>query len=61
MIGSDLKGSSCGLIEILAQHLPGGTEKSHVNVRIAVVVPEVQTKYPQNCKSRILLLDQPTH
>jgi hypothetical protein len=48
MIGRDLKGSSCGLIEILAQHLHGGTEKNHVNVRIAGVIPEVQTKYLLN-------------
>jgi hypothetical protein len=48
MVGRDLKGSNCGLIEILTQHLSGGTEKYHVNVRIADILPEIQTKYLLN-------------
>jgi hypothetical protein len=30
-IGKDFEGNSHGLIEVLSQHLPGGTEESHIN------------------------------
>jgi hypothetical protein len=29
MKGKDLEGSDCGLIEVIFQNLPGGTEENH--------------------------------
>jgi hypothetical protein len=46
-IGMDLEGNGCGLIEVLYQHLPGGTEEHYVN------------QASPRCKSRVLLLHHP--
>jgi hypothetical protein len=37
-----------GLIKVLSQHLPGGTEESNEKVRTAYVLFEIQTEHPPN-------------
>jgi hypothetical protein len=50
MIGKDLEGSGCGLVEVLTRHFAGGLNKSQRNtsLRISDVQAEIRTKRLQN-------------
>lgn len=42
------EGNHCGLTDVLAQHLPAGTEKNHENLMIVDVPAKNQTEHLLN-------------
>jgi hypothetical protein len=48
-IGKDSEGSGCGLIELLSQYMPGGTEETYECLNMLdIVTVEILTESSQN-------------
>jgi len=53
-----LKGSSHDIIEVLHQHLPGGSDENHENLKWYSCPRQYSNLTPAEYKSRALMLDR---